>query len=133
MPFIDELEAKLVPGEEKIELEAPLVYVIPDTFPLHAIRNLQVIAPKGFISDLASIPKIFQNIFSKLGKNRRPAIIHDELYHTGHYSKKYADLIFLYAMKDDCVNIFKRRTMYWAVKYGGFVAWRGHRKREEEA
>lgn len=131
MPFDKLLNVTFVAGEEKVELNEPLTYKIPDTFPLHALRGIEIIAPEGFVSDLASIPKIAQSVFSKLGKHRRAAVIHDELYHSGTYKKSVADLIFLYAMKDDGVNIVKRRFMYWAVKYGGFLAWRGHRKAEE--
>ena len=132
MPFTnDELDVSFVYGEEKVELDTPLVYIIPENFSYPALRALSVIAPEGFVSDLASIPKVAQVIFSKLGKHRRAAVIHDHLYYTGHYTKQISDLIFLYAMKDDSVNIIKRRLMYHAVKYGGYFAWKNHRKRDE--
>ena len=131
MPFLTKLKASLVEGEEKFELDKSLIYKIPDNFPLHAQRGVEVIAPEGFITDLASIPRVFLSIFRKLGKHRKAAVIHDRLYDTGFYSKKYADMIFLYAMKESGVNIVKRRLMYWAVKYGGTLSWRKHRKRDK--
>ncbi len=130
MPFKSLLDVSFIPGEEKVKLNSPLKYIIPDNFPEKELRGLEINAPPGFINDLASIPQLAQVLFSKIGFHRRAAGIHDWLYFTGKYDKKTADLIFLFAMKEDNVNIFKRRTMYWAVKYGGYFAWRGHRKKE---
>ena len=134
MPFktmTDGLNVKFIPGTKTCKLNADLIYQIPDDFPRHSERGLDVIAHKGFISDLASIPQAAQVAISKVGLHRKAAVIHDRLYCTGFYKKNVADLIFLYAMKEDRVGFVKRRLMYGAVKYGGYFAWRGHRKREE--
>ena len=131
MPFMTKLKVTFIEGTKKVMLDEPLIYMIPDKFPVSALRGLMVIAPIGFPSDLASIPQLLQFGFSKIGTHRRAAVTHDRLYDTAQYSKKIADLIFLYAMKDDNVNRIKRRLMYWAVKYGGTLSWLRHRKRDE--
>ena len=132
MPFTTKLKVTFIEGTKKAKLDKPLRYIIPDTFPMSALRGLEIIAPTDFPSDFASIPQLLQFGFSKIGLHRRAAVIHDRLYDTGFYSKKVADLIFLFAMKDDNVNIIKRRLMYIAVKYFGMLSWRKHRKRDEE-
>lgn len=79
--------------------------------------------PKGFITDLASIPKMFRNIFNTYGKNyTRAAVIHDYLYAQGYkmgINRKQADEIFLEIMKERGVSIFKRQAMYRAVRLFG--------------
>ncbi len=140
MPFLTKEKFELVPGTEKIRVMSDLVYQIPDNFPVKEYRGLQVRVKgdpeNGFISDLASFPKIILGmlfgLFRKLGKHRKPAVIHDWGYDTpGNWPKWIWDLIFLYAMIETLVHWFKRRTMYWAVKYGGYLSWRKHRKRDK--
>lgn len=85
--------------------------------------------PKGFVTDFASIPRIFLNILPKLDTHRRAAILHDYLYATegiGIYSRAKCDSIFLEAMKVLGVPFMKRWAMYLAVRSGGFKAWDYH-------
>ncbi len=137
MPFLTEENFKLNPGTEGIIVQSDLRYQIPDDFPEKELRGVVVVAKKGFKSDLASFPRIILGmllgLFRKLGKHRKSSVIHDKGYdEPGTWSKKIWDLIFLYAMRDDGVNWFKRKSMYYAVKYGGYLSWRKHRKRDEE-
>lgn len=50
---------------------------------------------------------------------------------TAALSRKDADRVFLDAMKCAGVGFVGRRTMYSAVRTGGWVAWRGHDRRAE--
>ncbi|MCK5616541.1 DUF1353 domain-containing protein [Candidatus Pacearchaeota archaeon] len=136
MPFITEEDFKLVKGAELVKLQSDLKYKIPDDFPEKELRGVVVTAKKGRISDLASFPRlvlgILLGIYRKLGKHRKSAVIHDKGYDDpGKWSKAIWDLIFLYAMRDDEVKWFKRKSMYYAVKFGGGPSWRKHRKRDE--
>lgn len=124
MPFLTELIFQNIPGQlGRFRLVKPLVYVYNRTEEVFTV-------PEGFPTDLASIPKAFQNIASKLGKNIKAAIVHDYLYAQGFTSKKLADRIFLEAMKECGVSFWRRRLMYVAVKYFGGAAWREHRKKD---
>ena len=38
--------------------------------------------PNGFITDFASVPRLFWNIFPPIGNYRNAAIVHDYLYRT---------------------------------------------------
>lgn len=71
---------------------------------------------KGFDYDLASIPKVFQSIISKVGVYDCAATIHDWLYAANALPRKESDEIFLQAMKESGVDYLERTTMYTAVR-----------------
>lgn len=50
-------------------------------------------------------------------------LIHDELYKGKHCTRKEADMIMLYILKQKGENWFKRRTMYRAVRLFGRSRW----------
>lgn len=75
-----------------------------------------VIVPEGFVTDLASIPRVFRLLIVKNGKHRPAAIIHDYLCSLKlKFSRVSADKIFLEAMKVCKVPRIRRRLMYMAV------------------
>lgn len=79
---------------------------------------------KGFITDLASIPRLFQSLIPQNHRHRGPAVIHDWLYHTAAdhcYTRLQCDLVFLEAMKTAGVHFIRRQTMFAAVRVGGWV------------
>lgn len=84
--------------------------------------------PKGFITDLASVPRIFKNIVNSYGKNyTRAAVVHDYLYSVGYklgISRLEADKIFLEIMKERGVGLIKRQAMYRAVRLFGALHYR---------
>ncbi|EJI2433989.1 DUF1353 domain-containing protein, partial [Salmonella enterica] len=75
--------------------------------------------PAGFVTDLASVPRIFWTILPPDGKYAKAAIIHDYLYDNALRTKKEADLIFLDGMTVLGVPRLKRKVMYWAVRWFG--------------
>ena len=78
---------------------------------------IKVVVPQGFITDLASIPRIFRFLIVKNGRHRAAAIPHDYLCRLGlGFSRVTADKIFLEAMKLLKVPRLRRRLMYWAVR-----------------
>ena len=75
-----------------------------------------IIAPEGFVTDLASIPRIVRMFIVKNGRHRAAAIVHDWLCKLGKdFDRRLADKIFLEAMKILGVPRIRRRLMYWAV------------------
>lgn len=86
-------------------------------------------APKGFISDLASIPKGLRWLISVNEDHRQAAVIHDFLYSKKGeidffmFSRAEADEVFLYAMKVSGVSWWKRKLMFRAVRLGGWYRW----------
>ena len=86
---------------------------------------------KSFISDGGSIPKFAWSIIGSpfVGYYRKSVLIHDKFYATQKVTRKYADRVFLEAMRDEGVSWWKRITMYRAVRLGAYFSWKNHAKR----
>ena len=102
----------------------------------------RIIVPKGFITDLASVPWPASMFIPKSGKFNSAAVLHDYLYsilgeivepnNIKKRLRKECDSIFIESMKVLGVRWFKCKIMYRAVRlFGGFV-WK-NRKQEKEA
>jgi len=80
-------------------------------------KPVKVIVPSGFVTDLASIPRIFRFLIVKNGRHRAAAIVHDYLVRLElAFSRRTADRIFLEAMKVSGVPKLRRWLMYKAVR-----------------
>ena len=82
----------------------------------------------GFLTDLASIPKAFRNIFDPAGPWMGPAVIHDYLYTKTAdrffpVTRKQADDIFKEAMFNIGIG-FERNIIWAAVRIGGWKSWK---------
>ena len=103
-------------------LDGLIEYKLIEGFQYYRTDNPKDIltVPVGFLTNGASIPRLFWSIVPPTGtkKNRvfQPAILHDYLYETGEVSRKDADKIFLEAMKAMKVNWFIRYIFYWCVR-----------------
>lgn len=86
--------------------------------------------PSGFITDFASIPKLFWSIIGHpAGKYGKAAVLHDYLYRYGIGTRKKADNIFLEAMKVLKVSLWKRTIMYLTVRLFAFAVWNNAKKK----
>jgi hypothetical protein len=81
--------------------------------------------PAGFITDFASVPRPFWWIIPRWGSYGNAAVVHDYLYQTGTKSRKYADEIFLEAMKVSGTSWICRHIMFLAVRIFGGLAYHG--------
>lgn len=102
-----------------------------------------LIVPKGFITDFASIPRVFWNIYPPTGIYMPAALLHDfyyacELKSPLPYAKDmdpryWCDCLFYDVMKDCGCNWFTRYTMYRAVRDWGWITWnsKGHSEKAE--
>lgn len=98
-------------GASEWKLEERLVYQ-SDLWPN------KIIVPAGFVTDLASIPRIFRSLIPQNGKHRLAAIVHDYLcreWNPAH--RPLADRIFLEAMELLGVSWWRRKAMYYAVAF----------------
>ena len=92
-----------------------------------------VIVPRGFVTDLASIPQLLWSFKMKpTGAYAYAAIIHDWLYWSQSRTRKESDLIFFHAMEDSKVEKGLRDKMYRAVRVGGGSAWKNNKKLKEQ-
>lgn len=87
-----------------------------------------ITVPDGFKTDFASVPRV-PVVYDVLGDvAHEPAVIHDYLYYSAIFSKEMADDILLEAMGVIGMPVWRQYPIYWGVKFGGFVAWNGHRE-----
>lgn len=95
-------------------------------------RNLQytskdghvIEVPKGFITDFASVPRIFWIFFPPDGIYTAAAVVHDYLYNVKVLDRKTSDGIFLEAMKVLEAKFYTRYPMYLAVRLFGWIPWK---------
>lgn len=87
----------------------------------------KVTAPEGFLTDLASVPRV-PIIFALWGdRAHREAVIHDYLFKIGsepEVSWSTANNVFLEAMKCRGVGWHIRYPMYWGVVMGSYWSWK---------
>ncbi|EFH9080729.1 DUF1353 domain-containing protein [Escherichia coli] len=78
-----------------------------------------IYVPEGYVTDLASVPRLLWALFPPHGRYAKAAIIHDWLYDNALRTKAEADRIFLDAMTVLGVPRWRRRLMYLAVRLFG--------------
>lgn len=86
--------------------------------PLHPVN-----APFGFVTDFASIPRIFWTLLPRDGQYTYAAIVHDYLYWNQATSREDADKVFKAVMKEFGVSAAHVATIFTAVRTGGGIAW----------
>lgn len=72
--------------------------------------------PRGFATDLASIPRFIWPIFPPFGKYTSAAVLHDYFCESDWISRADGDRLFLEAMAASNVPRWKRYLIYWAVR-----------------
>jgi hypothetical protein len=112
----------------QVEFEGPNTWKVIEEFDYFLVwgQPETIRVPAGFVTDFASIPRIFWNILPPTGKYGKAAVVHDYLYVMGghlpdgrEYTKREADRIFYDAMGVLGVNGFIRWTMWKAVSRFG--------------
>lgn len=85
------------------------------------IEGQRYTIPKGFRTDLASIPRIAWPIMSPAHSSLiRPAIVHDWFYRkTCEFDRKQTDLIFFHMLVNDGITRARASFMYYAVRAFG--------------
>lgn len=94
-------------------------------------QDRKFVVPEAFVTDFASVPRLFQRVLPQRGRYSPAAVAHDWLYWSGTLSKKDADLVLLDLAKRLGVGWVDRQMLYQGVRIGGFVAWNQYRKAEK--
>lgn len=119
--FLTPLVVEVMPSGKRFRLHYDFTY-------LWKREYIEVHVKAGFVTDFASVPRIFRIIIPKLGRYNKAAVIHDAIYQNviaGHkFIRAQADSIFRDGMIDLGVARWKVNIMYWAVRVGGGMAWR---------
>ena len=113
--FLTSLDVRDTP-DEKWQLISALRYA-------SALLDRVIEVPAGFITDLASVPRV-PVVYSLWGdRSHHESVIHDFAYRTHFCSKAQADKMFLEAMAIRGKSWWIRWPMYMAVKLGGRKSW----------
>jgi hypothetical protein len=91
----------------------------PFSFYLSDDNSDMIEVPAGFVTDLASVPRILWILLPPDGKYAKAAIIHDYLYDNALRTKAEADRIFLDGITVLGVPKWKRIVMFGAVRLFG--------------
>lgn len=111
MPFLNEPIMKYC-GSDVWSLVEPFQYLTKD--------GKKITVPRGFTTDLASVPRlpIVWLLFG--GQADKAAILHDYLYRTGRVSRKEADRIFREAALEEGEGALTAWFMWLGVRlFGG--------------
>ena len=93
--------------------------------------GFSVTVPKGFVSDLTTVPRILWRLIPPHGRYRAAAILHDYLYKEQKPLRRTVDEIFNVVMKRLGVGYWQRWLLYAGVRIGGWWAWRKHKLSKE--
>ena len=111
--------------ESSLDLRAtsPDQWVLLQALRYQPVEGRPIVVPAGFVTDLASIPRPARALISPNGASRRAAVLHDWLYCLRAGTRSEADALFLEALEAEGVGWITRRTMWLAVRAGGWVYW----------
>jgi len=124
--FTTELKVRPLPDGRTWELLEEFDYYLgsPES-------GLFIRVPKGFITDFASVPRIFWPILPPWDKYGKAAVLHDYLYHSHRFIRLLCDAIFFEAMGVLGVSWWKRWVLYLGVRIGGWVPFYKRRHNEK--
>ena len=91
----------------------------------------RVRVPVGFVTDFASIPRVFWSILRPDGLYSYAAIVHDYLYWEQTIERAKSDQIFKFAMQDFKIPSETIDAVYAAVRTFGASAWEQNKKLKE--
>ena len=86
-------------------------------------KKYTISVPAGFITDFASVPRIFWWLIPPTGRYGKAAVVHDFCYRKACFSRKECDWIFLEGMRALGVPKWKRLIMWAAVRLFGWSAY----------
>lgn len=81
--------------------------------------GISLTIPSGFVSDLASVPRLFWGIISPSGRHDLAVLVHDYLLENN-VPRNIADREMLLLLKKSKVSWIKRNLMYLAVRFYSF-------------
>jgi hypothetical protein len=77
------------------------------------------LVPIGFVTDFASVPKMFWRFIPPWGAYSRATVVHDYLYRTGCVSRKEADRALFRIMELHDVSFLTKWTIYLGARLFG--------------
>jgi cytochrome oxidase assembly protein ShyY1 len=109
------LEVREAESPDSWVLIAPLIY--------ETGAGEKIIIPRGFITDLASIPQALRSLIDVNGISRSPAVLHDYLYCLQDREREPVDALFVEALYSRGATRLQAETYYFGVRIGGQCGW----------
>lgn len=106
-------------------------WVLMDDLAYKANDGRSIVAPRGFITDFASVPQFLWWWTAPWGRHGFAGIVHDWLYYIQDVSRADADALFREIMGKLGVRPTKAWLMWVAVRGPGFFAWQANSRRTE--
>lgn len=89
----------------------------------------EIVVPRGFITDLASIPRALRGVLNVNGRSRKAAVLHDWGYCKQWASRTEIDALFRRALIAEGMHPALARTYWLGVRAGGWIYWRKRARR----
>jgi len=83
----------------------------------------RIVVPAGFVTDLASVPRLPITYFLAGGLAHAAAVVHDYLYTTHELTRAQADAVFREAAQACGVGAWRAWVMWLGVRLGGAWSW----------
>lgn len=111
------------------------LYVLLSNYTVRVVvdgRRHWVTAPKGMLTDLASVPRFARSVAGRVGPHLEAAIVHDWLYTAWQdypergarkRDKEFADRVFYMGMVESGVPLWQRQAIYQSVRLFGWGAY----------
>ena len=108
---------------DQFELAEDIYYILSNSKPIKI--------KKGFVTDLASTPRIVWSIFPPFGKYAFACVIHDYLYINSEIivSRAFADAEFKRIIKASGASVLTANLFYAYVRALGWINWNKFKKR----
>lgn len=98
---------------------------IIEDIPVILSNGLEIVIPKGMVTDFCTVPKFLWGIFPPYGDFLLASIIHDYIYiyRPEGYTREMADKEMLLWSNALCDNKIDNKIRYWAAKLLGWTYW----------
>jgi len=94
--------------------------------------NEVITVPVGYITDFASVPRVFWPLISPIDNHAKAGALHDFLYTEGKHTRKECDKIFKEALIVLETKPWKVWCMYKFCRWFGWWKWYKERQLEKE-
>jgi hypothetical protein len=121
-----ETPMRALEGPLKVQRFVEPIYLVlePTSWSSNTTVSLpSVTVPRGFVTDFASVPRLFWSLVPPDGAYAHAAVVHDYLYWAQTTKRTVADEIFLRAMNDLKVSPVIASGIHSAVNAFGASAW----------
>ncbi len=114
-----------------LEASGPDYWIVQAPLQWDEGNNTVITVPEGFVTDLASIPRLFINLpfLDPNGLSRRPAVLHDYLYAI-QIDRAVADSMLFKALRAEGCSYMTAWTFWAAVRSFGWHAYRQDRSKK---